>query len=263
VRERCVFTTHTPIEAGHDKFPYPLVERLLGKYVELGEIKRRAGDDYLNMTRLALNLSGYVNGVSRRHAQTTSKLFPGYEVRAITNGVHAPTWTHASFAALFQANFPQWAHEPEVLERADQLPDAKVWEAHNNAKRELLGLVKAKTGAELDADQPVIGFARRMTEYKRPSLLFSDIERLTAIADKRPFQVVFAGMAHPRDENGRALIEEINQYSRQLSNTIPVVFLPNYDMTVASHLVSGADIWLNTWRAEFERAGRLVDGSAR
>jgi starch phosphorylase len=255
VRERCVFTTHTPIEAGHDKFPYPLVERLLGKYIELHEVKKRAGEDHLNMTRLALNLSGYVNGVSRRHAQTTSRLFPGYEVRAITNGVHVPTWAHASWAALFQANFPQWAHEPEVLERADQLPDDDVWAAHSQAKRDLLALVTSQTGAELDPDLPVIGFARRMTEYKRPGLLFSDIERLSAVARTRPFQVVFAGMAHPRDDSGRLLIELINQRCRQLSNIIPMVFLPNYNMKVAAHLVSGADIWLNTPLPPMEASG--------
>jgi starch phosphorylase len=255
VRQRCVFTTHTPIEAGHDKFPYPMVERLLGKYIEIHEIKKRAGEDHLNMTRLALNLSGYVNGVSRRHAQTTSRLFPGYAVRAITNGVHAPTWAHASWGALFQVNFPQWAHEPEVLERADQLPDDKIWEAHSHAKGDLLALVKEQTGVELDPDLPLIGFARRMTEYKRPGLLFSDVERLTAIARERPFQVVFAGMAHPRDESGRLLIQLINQRCQQLSNAIPMVFLSNYDMRVAAHLVSGADIWLNTPLPPMEASG--------
>jgi starch phosphorylase len=255
VRERCVFTTHTPIEAGSDKFSYGLVETMLGDYVDLAELKRLAGDDRLNMTRLALNLSGYVNGVSKRHAQTTARMFPGYDVRAITNGVHAPTWTHAGFARLFDAAFPQWALEPEVLERADQLPDEAIWAAHQEAKRELLARVKERAAVELSLERPVIGFARRMTEYKRAGLLFEDVERLAEIARRRPFQAVFAGLAHPRDEGGQALIGLIHQKIRQLSNTIPMVFLANYDMRIAASLVAGADVWLNTPLPPLEASG--------
>lgn len=198
------------------------------------------------MTQLALNLSGYINGVSELHAQTTNRIFSGYHVRAITNGVHAQTWTHASFARLFQAILPQWGHEPEVLQRADQLPDDSVWNAHQDAKRELLASVKESSKIELCLDLPLIGFARRMTEYKRPDLLFSDMERLLAIARRHPFQLVLAGMAHPRVERGKQTIESINQRIGQLSKTIPAVFLANYDMQIAAALVSGADIWLNT-----------------
>ena len=255
VRERCVFTTHTPVDAAFDKFDYPLVTRVLGDYIELDELKRRAGEDHLNMTRLALNLSGYVNGVSERHAQTASGIFPGYEVRAITNGVHAPTWTHASFARLFHDSFPQWAHDPEVLRRAERLPDNSVWSAHQDAKRDLSVLVKTHCDINLSVDIPILGFARRMTEYKRPALLFSDIERLSAIARRRPFQLVFAGLAHPRDEQGIALIQNINQHIGQLSNTIPVAFLPNYDMRIAASLVAGADVWLNTPLPPLEASG--------
>jgi starch phosphorylase len=255
VRERCVFTTHTPVEAGSDKFSYELVERTLGDYVEIAELKRLAGDDRLNMTRLALNLCGYVNGVSKRHAQTTARMFPGYDVRAVTNGVHAPTWTHASFARLFDGAFPQWALEPEVLERADQLSDQAIWAAHQEAKRELLARVKELSSVELSLDLPVIGFARRMTEYKRAGLLFEDIERLAEIARRRPFQAVFAGLAHPRDEGGRALIGLIHQKIRQLSNTVPMVFLANYDMRIAAKLVAGVDVWLNTPLPPLEASG--------
>jgi len=162
VRERCIFTTHTPVEAAFDKFSYALVSRVLGDYIELDELKRHAGDDHLNMTRLALNLSGYVNGVSERHAQTASGMFPGYDVRAVTNGVHAPTWTHVSFARLFHESFPQWAHDPEVLRRAERLSDDVVWNAHQDAKRDLTALVKARCDTSLSADVPILGFARRM-----------------------------------------------------------------------------------------------------
>jgi starch phosphorylase len=257
LRERCVFTTHTPVEAGTDRFGYALVEKLLdlSDYVDTAELKQLAGDDKLNMTRLALNTSGYVNGVSKRHAQTTAHMFPGYDVRAITNGVHAPTWTHKSFARLFDQAVPQWALEPEVLERADQLPDEAIWAAHQEAKKELIARVKEMSKVELRPDLPVIGFARRMTEYKRANLLFEDVERLAEIAHRRPFQAVFAGLAHPRDEGGQGLIALIHQKIRQLSNAIPMVYLANYDMRIAANLVSGADVWLNTPLPPLEASG--------
>ncbi len=255
VRERCIFTTHTPVDAAFDRFPYPLVQRLLGNYIELNEIKRFAGGDSLNMTRLALSLSGRINGVSERHAQTTSRLFPGYRVRAITNGVHAQTWTHASFARLFQSKLPHWGHEPEVLARVDQISDDAIWAAHQEAKRDLLAHAKQVSGVELQPDIPLIGFARRMTEYKRPGLLFGDMNRIIEIARKRPFQVVFAGIAHPADWQGQNAIETITHHIRETANVIPIVFLPNYDIEIAARLVSGVDIWLNTPLPPFEASG--------
>ena len=255
VREQCVFTTHTSVEAAFDRFPYPLVQRILGDYVEIEELKLLGGKDRLNMTQLALNLSGYINGVSERHARTTDRIFPGYHVRAISNGVHAPTWTHGSFARLYQANFPHWAHEPEALARADQLAEDLVWSAHQEAKRELLALVKEQAGIDMRDDVPLIGFARRMAEYKRPDLLFTNIGRLAGIARERPFQVVFAGMAHPRDEEGKRLIMRLNDHIRQLTNSIPMAFLPNYDTRIAASLVAGADIWLNTPLPPLEASG--------
>jgi glycogen phosphorylase len=255
VRERCVFTTHTPVEAAQDRFPYEMVQRLLGDYIDIAELRMLGGADALNMTLLALNLSGYVNGVARRHAETTHRFFPGYRIHAITNGVHPQTWTHAAFQRLYQAEFPQWAYEPEVLSRADQLDDGAIWSAHQEAKRDLLALVKARCGLELTLDQPILGFARRMTGYKRPDLLFADIERLAMLARQYPFQLVFAGKAHPRDESGRRLIEELHQYARRLVNVVPMAFLPNYDMAIAATLVAGADLWLNTPLPPLEASG--------
>jgi starch phosphorylase len=255
VRQRCVFTTHTPVEAGHDRFPYELVERVLDDLIELDQLKILAGEDCLNMTRLALNLSGYVNGVAERHAETAHRMFPGFRVRAITNGVHAPTWTCPSFARLYQANFPHWQHEPEVLVRADQLPDDAVWDAHAAAKRELLARVEELGGIRLDPELPLLGFARRMTGYKRPELLFADLERLRRIARRWPFQVVMAGKAHPRDGDGKALIERLHAEIRQLADAVPAAFLPNYEMALARFVVSGVDVWLNTPLPPLEASG--------
>jgi starch phosphorylase len=255
VRERCIFTTHTPVASGHDQFSYDLVERLLGDFIEIDEIRRLGGRDRLDMTKLGLNLSGYINGVAKRHAETTRRAFPGYQVRAITNGVHAETWTHPSVARLYDAYFPHWGYEPEVLAEVDQLPDSAMWQAHQEAKAGLIERVKTTSGIEMKVDAPIIGLARRMTGYKRLDLLFTDVERLAAIAERHPFQVVFAGKAHPNDGEGKWLIEKINRHVHDLSNRLPMAFLPNYDMTVAASLVAGSDIWLNTPLPPLEASG--------
>ncbi|GAA0597417.1 alpha-glucan family phosphorylase [Craurococcus roseus] len=255
VRERCVFTTHTPVEAGHDRFPYDLVSHVLGDFFEIDQLRPLAGEDALNMTRLALNLSAWVNGVASRHAETARRMFPGYRIRAITNGVHVPTWTHPAFARLFQRIAPDWAHDPDTLVRADRLEDAAVRAAHAEAKAALVEETKARCGAALDPALPVVAFARRMTGYKRPDLLFSDPGRLRAIAARWPFQVVVAGKAHPRDGGGKALIRAVHEQARALEGAVPVAFLPGYDMALAKVLVAGADLWLNTPLPPMEASG--------
>jgi starch phosphorylase len=255
VREVCVFTTHTPIEAGHDHFSYDLVERQLDGLIPIGQLRLLAGEDRLNMTRLALNLSGFVNGVAIRHAETTRSMFPGYTIRAVTNGVHVPTWTHPAFARLFQRLVPAWGHDPEQLAVADALPDAEVWEAHSEAKAGLIAEIRARSGVEMRPDLPLVAFARRMTGYKRADLIFADLERLRAIQRKRPFQLVMAGKAHPRDDNGKALIRRIHENMRALQGSMPIAFLPGYDMALAKTMVAGADIWLNTPLPPMEASG--------
>ncbi|HTQ36958.1 MAG TPA: alpha-glucan family phosphorylase [Steroidobacteraceae bacterium] len=258
VRQLCCFTTHTPVEAGHDRFPYELVSRLFdhgGAEMDLATLKMLGGEDGLNMTRLALHLSEFVNGVAKRHAETSNRMFPGYHVRAITNGVHPQTWTAGSFRMLYDHYVPGWSHEPELLTRIDIVPDAAILEAHAQAKRALLDRVRAATGVELDAKPALFGFARRMTAYKRPDLLFSDLERLRQIARERPFQVVLAGKAHPHDEEGRRLIELLHRHMRDLGTAVPVVFLPDYDMEMAQLLVAGVDVWLNTPLPPLEASG--------
>jgi starch phosphorylase len=255
VRRKCLFTTHTPVEAAQDRFSYELYREILDEFVEIGQVKKLAGEDFLNMTRLALNGSHYVNGVAKSHAQTSNHLFPGYGVRAITNGVHPVRWTCPSFAALYDRRVPEWRHEPELLLRADGIPDDEVWEAHRIAREALLARVSEISGVALDPDRPVIGFARRMTGYKRPELLFSELDRLRAIAQDYPFQVVLAGKAHPEDKAGKRLIEAIHGYIRSLSPAVPVVFLPNYDLQMALLLVSGSDLWLNTPLRPLEASG--------
>jgi starch phosphorylase len=255
VRARCVFTTHTPVEAGHDRFSYELFERLLPEIIDLSTLKQLAGEDLLNMTRLALNLSDYVNGVARRHAETTQHMFPGYRIHAVTNGVHVGTWTHPAFARLYDANLPQWQHEPEVLVRALQLAEDAVWECHRTAKQDLVVRVQQITGIALDPNAIVIGFARRMTGYKRPLLLFEDLDRLTELASRQPFQLVLAGKAHPRDNDGKEAIRHLHEIASRLRGKVGCVFLPQYDMELAKTLVAGCDVWLNTPMPPMEASG--------
>ena len=262
VRDHCRFTTHTPVDAGHDRFSYDLVQRIFGNHsssaaeeLELSELKRLAGDEELNMTRLALNVSGYVNGVAKSHAEVSAKMFPGYEVRAITNGVHPLTWTSEGFRQLYDRHVPGWSHEPELLTRVYRIPDAAVIDAHAQGKLALIERVRAISGVVLHPKVPILGFARRMTAYKRPELMFSDLERLKAISRKHSFQIVLAGKAHPRDREGKMLIELLHAYARALADSIPVVYLPDYDMSLARSLVTGSDVWINTPLPPLEASG--------
>jgi len=256
VREMCNFTTHTPIEAGHDRFAYELVERVLGDFVDWPTLKTLGGDDHLDMTRLAINTSEYVNGVAKRHAETSRHLFPGYRVRAVTNGVHPFAWTFPAFARLYDEHLPGWCHEPELLVRAECcIADEAVWEAHRQAKQALIETVRTLNGVSLDPDVCTLGFARRMTAYKRPELLFTDIARLRDIASRQPVQIVLAGKAHPQDQDGKRAIEAIHAHMHELGGKVTTVFLPNYDMALAAAMVSGVDIWLNTPLPPLEASG--------
>jgi glycogen phosphorylase len=254
-RALCRFTTHTPVEAGHDQFDWDLVREVLGDLVELDVLKELAGKERLNMTRLALNLSGFVNGVALRHAETSRKMFPGYEVHSVTNGVHPSTWATPSFAALYDKYVPGWRIEPMLLNRADQIAGEEMWAAHVAAKTRLIERVQARCGVALDPALPIIGFARRMTAYKRPDLLFSNLERLRAIARHHPFQLVLGGKAHPRDAAGKRVIEDIHRHIRTLDGAVRSAFVPDYDMAVALDFVAGSDLWLNTPLRPMEASG--------
>ncbi|HKK07051.1 MAG TPA: alpha-glucan family phosphorylase [Gammaproteobacteria bacterium] len=256
VRDLCSFTTHTPVEAGHDRFPYDVVQRSPGDFDDLPTLRHLAGEDRLNMTRLAINLSEYVNGVAKRHAEVSRRMFPGYQVHAVTNGVHPATWTAQSFFRLYDAHLPGWCHEPELLVRGECcLGDDEVWTAHEEAKQALIEHIAQTTGRAFDPVVPIIGFARRMTEYKRPDLLFRDLDRLREIGRRWPLQIVLAGKAHPRDAGGKRLIEALHAHIGRLSPEIAVAYLPDYDMATAQALVSGSDVWLNTPLRPMEASG--------
>ncbi len=255
VREICLFTTHTPVEGAHDRFSYDLFRDVAGEPIPLDIIKKLAGGDVLNMTRLALNLSEYINGVSQRHRTATIQMFPGYEIKAITNGVYSFEWTCEHFKRLYNRYIPGWANDPYLLVRVDGVPDEQIWEAHVAAKNELIDHVNKVTGIGMDYGALTIGFARRATAYKRAYLLFSDLERLRRINKKTAIQLIFAGKAHPNDGLGKELIKGIFDYARELRNDIKIVYLADYDMALASKLVSGVDVWLNTPLPPLEASG--------
>jgi glycogen phosphorylase len=254
VLEMCVFTTHTPVEAGHDRFPYELVSRVMGEVIPLTFLKELAGKEVMNMTMLALNLSRYVNGVAKKHGEISKVLFPGFEIHAITNGIHPFTWASPYFVRLFNRYLPSWATEPELLVRIDTIPDEEIWDAHCGAKAYLFQYIEEAAGIRLDQELLTIGFARRAAAYKRGDLIFSDLERLVRIG-KGKLQLVFAGKSHPKDELGKEVIHRIVKNIEHLRGKIEVVYLENYNMDVAARLIPGVDVWLNNPLRPLEASG--------
>lgn len=255
VRARTIFTTHTPVAAGHDEFPIDLVRRLLGDFVPSEVFDMLGGQRHLNMTELGLNLSHYVNGVARRHQEVAEAMFPRYGIHQITNGVHSATWTSEPMAALFDRQIPGWRNDPFMLRNAIELPDRDVWRAHLDAKSKLLARIHVQTSRTLRSDVLTLGFARRATGYKRALLLFSDMERLRVLAGRQGVQIVFAGKAHPHDDTGKRIISEVLAKARALESAVPVVYLENYDLDTARDLVAGVDVWLNTPLRPLEASG--------
>jgi starch phosphorylase len=257
VRRSSIFTTHTPVPAGHDRFDWDLVRRVLGPFVPDDVLGMLAGrDGRFNTTALALDLSGFVNGVAQRHEEVSREMFPGYGIHHVTNGVHSATWTCPAFRQLYDRHLPGWSADPAMLRNAGRVPDGEIWEAHIEAKRELLRSVRSSTGRTFDEDALTIGFARRAALYKRADLVFSDIERLRELARHHGrIQLVFAGKAHPRDEGGKDAIRHVFAAAHALGDDVPVVFLPNYDMALARIITAGVDLWLNTPQRPLEASG--------
>jgi len=257
VRESCVFTTHTPVPAGHDQFSYDLVKDFLREEpVPFEIVKMLGGDGNLNMTLLALNLSHYVNGVAKKHGEVSRGMFPGYSIDSITNGVHSYTWTSESFRRLYDQYIPGWAVDSFSLRYSLGIPKQEIWNAHMESKKLLIDYVNKEKNVGMDYDTFTIGFARRATPYKRMHLVFSDIERLKHIAKEvGKIQFIFAGKAHPKDWPGKELIKKVFAVSNQLRESVNIVYLVNYDMEIGKMLISGVDLWLNTPQKPLEASG--------
>ncbi len=256
VRKKCVFTTHTPVAAGHDQFPMDLVNRVLGRR-EIYDMKDVfCCEGKLNMTYLALNLSHYVNGVAKKHGEVSRLMFAGYNIDAITNGVHVATWTAPPFQTLYDRYIPGWKQDSFSLRYALSIPKRDLWEAHAQAKRSLIELVNQRTRIGMDGDAFTLGFARRAATYKRADLLFSDIERLKNIASTvGSLQVVYGGKAHSQDQGGKELIKRIFEVKVSLGAKVKVAYLENYDLELGKMITSGVDVWLNTPQPPLEASG--------
>ena len=257
VRAQCVFTTHTPVPAGHDQFPARMVRQVLGG--EAQEALERAGcfiHDTLNMTLVALTFSRYINGVSMRHEQVARGMFPNFPINSITNGVHAVTWTHPLFREVFDKHFPEWRKDNHYLRYAVSIPLEEVRDAHVRAKKDLLSEVAKRSGQNFDPTVFTIGFARRATPYKRADMLFSNLDLLKRLAlEVGPVQVILGGKAHPRDEGGKELIRRVSRAGEALKGAVQMVYPEEYDLDLAAYLVAGVDVWLNTPQPPYEASG--------
>lgn len=257
LRKKCVFTTHTPVPAGHDQFSKELVRRVLGddRVTLLEKLGGFIGNT-LNMTGLGLHGSHYINGVAMQHGEVSRSMFPHYSIHAITNGVHATTWTSPPFQALFDKHIPEWRRDNLYLRYAVGIPLPEIRDAHGLARRELFGEIERSNGVRLDEATMTLGFARRSATYKRADLLFSNLDRLKHIARQvGALQVVYAGKAHPHDEPGKALIRRVFEMIAALKDAMRIVYVENYGMRWAQLITSGVDLWLNTPQRPYEASG--------
>ena len=257
IREKCVFTTHTPMPAGHDRFHRSLVERVLGKpRTDLMAAARLLDGDMLNMTKLAFECSRYANGVAKIHQAVSQEMFPSYRVRGVTNGIHPVTWAAPAMSNLFDRHIPEWRSDSAYLRYASDIPAGEIIAAHHKSKLALIRTVRDRTGEVLDEETFTIGFARRATPYKRGNLLFQNLDRLRWIAKHvGPFQLLFGGKAHPRDEGGKGTIRDVHEAARALEGLVKIVYLENYEMDLGRVLTSGTDLWLNAPEKTREASG--------
>lgn len=297
VKARTIFTTHTPVPAGHDVFAFHLMDKYfygywqhLGisreEFLSLGEHEEPWGAAF-NMTVLALRLAGQYNGVSRLHGQVSREMWhhvwphlavDKVPITSVTNGIHVPTWTAGEMRHIFNkhlgANWEDHHDDPVLWERLTDVPDEELWQVHVALKAKLMSYLRSRarrswvngmcdptevlvSGTLLDPHALTIGFARRFATYKRASLLFSDVDRLRSILLNihRPVQIIFAGKAHPADEPGKHLIQQVHGMAKSNQFGGRVAFVENYDMHSARYFKQGVDVWLNTPRRPREASG--------
>ncbi|MBN2152292.1 MAG: alpha-glucan family phosphorylase, partial [Candidatus Lokiarchaeota archaeon] len=256
LKQHCVFTTHTPVEAGHERFDRDVIDNVFRGRIP-AEIEAMASKAQFNMTLLALNGSRYTNGVSQKHGLVSAKMFPGHDVGAITNGIHVNTWVSPHMETVFDDLLGiKWRFDPSVLENILKVNTYHIRQAHEKAKHELFDYERSHSSVHLKDHMLTIGYARRITEYKRPLLLFTDLERLAKLA-RGKVQFLFAGKSHPADSNAKVMIRRIQELSDQLWNSYGVrsAFLENYDWDLAKMMVSGCDVWMNNPRRYNEASG--------
>lgn len=255
VRKLCRFTTHTPVAAGHDYYDYALVHQIIGEMMPL-HIKDLASPQQLSMTHLAMNLSLKTNSVAEKHQEVCREMFPSYQFENVTNGVHHLRWASAPMTKLFNDYLPGWQEDPELFYQApEKLPSVELKDAHAQSKKVLIDWLnqnpeyisaarKLQSEDMFDCETLTIGFARRFVPYKRPTLIFKDLDRLRNVGFKK-LQFVFSGRVHPDDYFASSAVKSIRENSRILRGQVKVAFVPNYNLDIAAKLISGVDVWLN------------------
>jgi starch phosphorylase len=258
IASQCVFTTHTPVPAGHDQFGLDQMYTVLGS--DRGNAIERFGclhNSLLNMTYLALRFSRYVNGVAMQHGKVSQQMFPDYHVHSITNGVHAATWISKPMQEMLDEEIPDWQHDNNYFRSIYGVAPARIANCHAIAKQRLITEVYKRSGLQFNPKMLTLGFARRVATYKRASLLFHDPKRLAKIARKiGGLQILFAGKAHPADAAGKGLIRDVFESAACLkASGIRVLYLENYDWELGALLTQGVDVWINTPRRPYEASG--------
>ena len=259
VARQCVFTTHTPVPAGHDQFGLDQMYAVLGQ--DRAKALERFGglhNNLLNMTYVALRFSRWVNGVAMQHGKVSQQMFPDYHVESVTNGVHAATWIAPPLQRLFDDEMPRWRHDNQYFRSVYGIKPSRIANAHRVAKHKLIETIAERTGEALNESVLTLGFARRVATYKRASLLLEDPKRLAKIAKKLGgLQIVFAGKAHPADTAGKGLIKEVFELAGKIGSTgsLRIVYLENYDWELGGILTQGVDVWVNTPRRPYEASG--------
>lgn len=243
VKQKCIFTTHTPIKTVYDSFPIEMILKNQPDFpCDLASIIK---DNQVDTLNLGIYFSRFVNGVSLAHRALLNNLFPEVNFQAITNGVNSLFWTSPEFKSLYDKYLTGWRDNYKLLAKATNIPTDEIWQAHQTAKKRLLEYIKINKKLDWREEILTIGFARRFTEYKQPLLILSDVERLLEISGKgEKIQIIFAGKAHIRDVAGQDAIKKINQLRKKYPK-LKLVFLENYNLDLAHLLIAGSDVWLN------------------
>jgi glycogen phosphorylase len=258
VGQQCVFTTHTPVPAGHDQFGLDHMYQVLGHDRAAAiDASGALHNGLMNMTYLALRFSRYVNGVAMQHGKVSQKMFPEYKVYSITNGVHAATWLSESFQELLDKEITNWRTDNRYFRSVYGIDPARITACHAKNKHRLFATLAKRTGHYFNPSMLTLGFARRVATYKRASLLLHDPVRLVSIAQKiGGLQILFAGKAHPADTAGKGLIREVYEAAAKLNSAaLKIYYIENYDWELGAMLTQGVDVWVNTPRRPYEASG--------
>jgi starch phosphorylase len=259
VKRRCVFTAHTPVPAGYDAFPLAMMREAFTHYDWVNWEAECTPDGKIDLSHLAVKYSSVTNAVSLKHLFVSKRVLNHTKIEHVTNGVYHKRWIHNELKKLYDKHIAGWEETPALLTRAMELPTDALEDAHLKAKSEMIEMVFRSTGTQFYKEHLTVGLAKRVAAYKRNDLIFTDLDRLTGIAEKRgAIQVVLAGKAHPRDDVAKAVLRNILERIEELrgrTDKVRVAYLENYDISTARHLVSGCDVWLNNPRRPLEACG--------